>query len=92
MHDDWRVLTIYPDPISAEGLAGLLRSERIDVRILADEPVPGLMKSYSVLVRAPTLARAQAVSTQAAMSDEEWAQYAADVLASGPADPDRDTP
>jgi hypothetical protein len=89
MNGEWRVLAVYPDPVSAEIFAGLLRSERIPVRIAADEPVPGLMKAFSLQVPEAMLRRAQTICSQAALSDEEWAQYVADVRAeedSGPND------
>ncbi len=75
MDEQWRVLGVYPDPASAEAVAGLLRSESVVVRIKADEPVPGLMKGFSVMVHAAMFPRAQAICAQAQMSDEEWAQY-----------------
>jgi hypothetical protein len=81
MGDQWAVLAVYPDPASAETFAGLLRSEAIPVRIAADEPVPGLMKAFSVQVPETMLGRARAICSQAPLSDEEWAQYVDDVRA-----------
>jgi hypothetical protein len=81
MSDQWSVLAVYPDPVSAEIFAGLLRSEAIPVRIKADEPVPGLMRAFSVQVPEAMLARARTICSQAPLSDEEWAQYVADVHA-----------
>jgi hypothetical protein len=81
MSDQWSLLAVYPDPVSAEIFAGLLRSEAIPVRIDADEPVPGLMRAFSLQVPGTMLARARAICSQAALSDEEWAQYVADVRA-----------
>jgi hypothetical protein len=92
MSDQWCVLAVYPDPASAETFAGLLRSEAIPVRIEADEPVPGLMKAFSLQVPATMLGRARTICSQAPLSDEEWAQYVADVRAgeaAGPNDPER---
>ena len=81
MSDQWRELAVYPDPASAEAVAGLLRSESIPARVRSDEPVPGLLKGCAVLVPAAMLSRAQTVCSQAQMSDEEWSQYAQDALA-----------
>lgn len=69
------MLAVYADPVSAEAVAGLLRSESVPVRIKADEPVPGLMRGYSVMVHPAMVMRAQAICSQAQMTDEEWAQY-----------------
>jgi hypothetical protein len=87
MMDEWRLLAEYPDPLSAEAAAGLLRSEFVPVRVVSDEPVPGLMNGCSLMVPKAMLARAQAIFSLAPMSDEEWSQYVADVLAAEEADP-----
>jgi hypothetical protein len=81
MSDQWSLLAVYADPVSAEIFAGLLRSEAIPVRIKADEPVPGLMRAFSLHVPEAMLARARTLCSQAPWSDEEWAQYVADVRA-----------
>jgi hypothetical protein len=81
MSDRWSVLAVYPDPVSAEAFAGLLRSEAIPVRIEADEPVPGLMRAFSLQVPEIMLGRARTICSQAPLSDDEWAQYVADVRA-----------
>jgi hypothetical protein len=74
MDETWLVLGVYPDPASAAAVAGLLRSESLPVRIQSDEPVPGLMKGFTVLVPAALLSRAEAVCAQAPLSEEEWAR------------------
>ena len=76
----WRLLAVFGEPASAAVVAGLLRSEGIGVRIDADEPVPGLMKSFSVLVAESMFDKAQTLCSQAQLNDEEWAQYVADAL------------
>lgn len=91
MMDQWQLLAEYPDPFSAEAAAGLLRSEAVQVRVVSDEPVPGLMKGCSVMVPAGSLARARKILSQAPLSDEEWLQHSADELANEESDP-KDSP
>jgi hypothetical protein len=75
MSDDWRELAVFMDRASAEVLAGLLRSESIDTQVVADEPVPGLIRSIIVSVPAAHLSRARALYADASLSEEEWASY-----------------
>lgn len=73
--DNWRELAVFADRASAEVLAGLLRSGSIDVRVVADEPVPGLLRSCTVFVSARQWMRARDMYSQAQLSEEEWARY-----------------
>nr|MBO2490166.1 hypothetical protein [Gammaproteobacteria bacterium] len=75
MTHTWRELAVFADRASAEVLAGLLRSEGVDVRVVLDEPVPGLVKSCTVLVLATQWAHAQRICSQAPLTEEEWARY-----------------
>jgi hypothetical protein len=56
-------------------LAGLLRSESIDTRVVSDEPVPGLIRSITVSVPVGQWVRARELYADAPLSDEEWASY-----------------
>lgn len=75
MANDWRELAVFADGASAEVLAGLLRSEGVDARVVLDEPVPGLLKSCTVSVPAAQWSRAREIYSQAQLSEEEWARY-----------------
>ncbi len=75
MSDEWRELAVFMDRASAEVLAGFLRSESIDARVVSDEPVPGLIHSISVSVPVGQWMRARELYADAPLSDEEWASY-----------------
>lgn len=75
MSNEWRELAVFTDRASAEVLAGLLRSEAIDVRIVADEPVPGLIRSIAVSVPFGQWMRARQLYSHAPLSEEEWATH-----------------
>jgi hypothetical protein len=75
MDDQWRELFLYPDRASAEVVAGLLRSESIPVRVVADEPVPGLVRSCTLWVPAAALARARKICREPPLTEEEWSKY-----------------
>lgn len=75
MSDEWRELAVFMDRASAEVLAGLLRSESIESRVVADEPVPGLIRSITVSVPVGQWRRARELYADAPLSDEEWASY-----------------
>lgn len=75
MSTEWRELAVFADRASAEVLVGLLRSESIDSRIVADEPVPGLIRSIAVSVPVHQWTQAREIRARAQMSDEEWAHY-----------------
>lgn len=75
MTDEWRELAVFMDRASAEVLAGLLRSESIDARVVADEPVPGLIRSITVSVPVAQFGRARELYADAPLSEEEWTSY-----------------
>lgn len=68
---DWLEFASFPDAVSAEAMAGLFRSEALPVRVIADEPVPGLAHGFRVLVPADLMHRARWIVAQAQVSDEE---------------------
>lgn len=74
--DAWVEIAVYPERLSAEAAAGLLRSESIPVRVLVDEPVPGLVRGCSLQVPETMAMHARKLCSGAALSEEEWAaQY-----------------
>jgi hypothetical protein len=75
MSDEWRELAVFADLASAEVLAGLLRSESIDARVVTDEPVPGLIRSCSVRVPSASFAKAREICSRAQLSEEEWSSF-----------------
>ena len=75
MDESWRELLLYPDRVSAEAVAGLLRSEGIEVRVIMDEPVPGLIRSCALQVPESLLPRAREICGQAPLTEEEWSAY-----------------
>jgi hypothetical protein len=75
MSDEWQELAVFADLASAEVLAGLLRSESIDTRVVTDEPLPGLIRSCSVRVPPASFAKAREICSRAQLSEEEWSNY-----------------
>jgi hypothetical protein len=73
MNETWLEFAVYSDGASAEVVAGLLRSESVQVRVAADEPVPGLVKGFRLMVPPDMLSKARWVLAQAQFSDEELA-------------------
>lgn len=69
--DTWSAVAAFEDSISAEALAGLLRSEDILCRVSSNETIPGLATEFAVLVPAEQLRRAQWVMKQAPVSEQE---------------------
>jgi hypothetical protein len=74
--ESWREFATYGDAASAEVIAGLLRSEDVPARIVSDEPMPGLIRGFSVLVAPEMLHRARWILSQAQLSDAELSYYA----------------
>jgi hypothetical protein len=67
---DWIKVDSYADRFSAEALVGLLASEGMPAYIVADEPIPGLSRNFSVLVPPELLHRAQWLLKQTVSEDE----------------------
>ncbi len=74
--ETWSEFATYADGASAEVVAGLLRSEAIPARVASDEPMPGLIRGFSVMVPPDMVRRAQWILSQAELSDEELAFFA----------------
>ena len=52
---DWVNVDTFADRFSAAALVGLLAGEGVPAYIASDEPIPGLARSFSVLVAPPLL-------------------------------------
>ena len=76
MSDAWQEFAAYADAASAEVAAGLLRSEGVPVNIASDEPMPGLIQGFRLMVPPEMLHRARWVVSNAAFTDEELAFFA----------------
>jgi hypothetical protein len=76
MNKEWREVGSYSDVASAEAVAGLLRSENIQVHVAADEVVPGLIRDFRLLVPPALLERARSVLQQQQPTEEELALLA----------------
>ena len=73
MSDQWQEFAVYSDAASAEVAAGLLRSEGVPVNVASDEPMPGLIQGFRLMVPAEMMHRARWVVSNAAFTDEELA-------------------
>ena len=71
--EPWQQFAAYPDAASAEVVAGLLRSEGVPVNVASDEPMPGLIQGFRLMVPAEMLHRARWVVSNADFSEEELA-------------------
>ena len=80
MNEAWREFAVYSDAASAEVVAGLLRLESVPVNVVSDEPMPGLIKGFCLMVPPDMLHRARWVVSQAELSDEELAYFATGLL------------
>lgn len=83
MSDPWQEFAAYADAASAEVVAGLLRSEGVPVNVASDEPMPGLIRGFRLMVPPEMLHRARWVVSNAAFTDEELAFFATARLDSG---------
>ena len=81
--EPWQQFAAYPDAASAEVMAGLLRGEGVPVNVLSDEPMPGLIQGFRLMVPADMLHRARWVVSNADFSEEELAFFATASLDSG---------
>jgi hypothetical protein len=79
----WQEFAAYADAASAEVAAGLLRSEGVPVNVASDEPMPGLIQGFRLMVPEEMLHRARWVVSNAAFTDEELAFIATARLDSG---------
>ncbi len=69
--DGWSVVASFGDPISAQALSGLLKSESLSCLVVSNAAVPGLGTEFSVLVPTEQRRRAQFVRDQTRVSEEE---------------------
>ena len=76
MSERWKEFAAYPDAASAEVAAGLLRSEGVPVDIASDEPMPGLIQGFRLMVPADLLHRARWVVANTDFTEEELAFFA----------------
>jgi hypothetical protein len=76
LSEQWQEFAAYADAASAEVAAGLLRSEGVPVNVASDEPMPGLIRGFRLMVPAEMLHRARWVVSNAAFTDEELAFFA----------------
>lgn len=83
MSEGWQQFAVYSDAASAEVAAGLLRSEGVPVNVASDEPMPGLIHGFRLMVPADMLHRARWVVANADFSEEELAFFATSRLDSG---------
>jgi hypothetical protein len=84
LSERWREFAAYSDAASAEVAAGLLRSEGVPVNVASDEPMPGLIRGFRLMVPAEMLHRARWVVSNASFSDEELAFFATERLDPNP--------
>jgi hypothetical protein len=85
LSERWQEFAAYADAASAEVAAGLLRSEGVPVNVASDEPMPGLIHGFRLMVPAEMLHRARWVVSNATFTDEELAFFATASLDSAPA-------
>ena len=80
MSELWQQFAAYSDAASAEVVAGLLRSEGVPVNVASDQPMPGLIQGFRLMVPAEMLHRARWVVANADFTDEELAFFATERL------------
>jgi hypothetical protein len=73
---NWAAVDTFADRFSAEALVGLLASESVTAYISSDEPIPGLGRSFSVLVPTELLHRAQWIRKEATISEKDLTSLA----------------
>jgi hypothetical protein len=71
MNREWCEFAVYSDAALAEVVAGLLRGESVPVHVASDEPMPGLVRGFRILVPPDMLHRAKWIAAQAQLSEEE---------------------
>lgn len=76
MSEQWQPFALYSNAASAEAVAGRLRAEAVPVRIVIDQPVPGLTQAVRLLVPSALLHRVQWILAQSQFSDEELCDVA----------------
>ena len=80
----WSEIAYFGDRISAEGLVGLLESEKVPCYIDSNEVVPGLGSRFAVLVPDEYVRRATWIQNEASrVSEQELAYLATGQLPDG---------
>lgn len=82
MNDDWCEFGAYSDAVSAEVVAGLLRAELVAALVKQNEPLPGTLGGFQVMIPPGQLHRARWIMSQAEFTDEELAFAATGKLTS----------
>jgi hypothetical protein len=72
----WQPFAVYSDAGSAEVAAGLLRSEGVPVEVASDQPMPGLVQGFRLMVPESMLHRARWVVSNADFTEEELVFFA----------------
>jgi negative regulator of sigma E activity len=71
MSNTWQEFASYSDAASAEAVAGLLRSEGVPTEVIADQPIPGLVKSVRLCVPSDLMHRAKWVTSKTQLTEAE---------------------
>ena len=69
--NDWSIVATFGDRIAAQALVGLLDSEKIQCRLVSNEPLPGLGSEFAVLAPKNLLQRAMRIREEAHVSEQE---------------------
>lgn len=69
----WEQVAVFGDPLSAEVVAGLLRSEDVPVEVVTPEALSGLMQGACICVPPYLVHRARWIMLQYRFEDEELA-------------------
>ena len=73
---DWQHVAMFDDPLSAEVVAGLLRSEAVPVDITSHEALSGLLQGTCIRVPPYLMHRARWLLEQPRFADAELAYLA----------------
>jgi len=73
---DWQQVAVFGDPLSAEVVAGLLRSESVPVDITSHEALSGLLQGTCIRVPPYLMHRVRWLLEQPRFADEELAYLA----------------
>jgi hypothetical protein len=69
----WQQVAVFGDPLSAQVVAGLLRSEDVPVDVVTPEALSGLMQGACICVPPYLVHRARWIMLQQRFADEELA-------------------
>ncbi len=74
--EDWEIVAVVADTLSAEALVGLLASEGIRARVQADSELLGAARRCHILAPCKVIDRARYLLWQTRFSDEDLAELA----------------